>query len=119
MAEDFLKEKIDMMGEGLEYMDKILTNIDEVCLSLRKNEKLEMVPQISEGLVAIVQVVNYTHDLNKIDFDEKEVYMFISEMVEGMENGDINLVADILEYEIKPMYQYWADSFADVIEQYV
>ena len=36
-------------------------------------------------------------------------------MVDGMENGDLNLVADIIEYEIKPLYEQWSDIFANVI----
>lgn len=118
MADDFLKEKIDMIGEGLEYMDRIIVSLDDICSALRRMEKFETISQISEGIVAVVQIVKYTNDLNKIDFDENEILMFISDMVEGMENGDYNLIADILEYEIKPLYQYWADSFADVLEEY-
>ncbi len=119
MAENFLEEKLDMIGEGLEYMDRVVLKLDDVCSTLRKKEKLENIVQISEGLMAVVQIIEYTNELNKIEINENEIASFISDIVDGMENGDYNLVADILEYEIKPLYQKWADVFAEVLEKNV
>ena len=40
MAEEFLKEKIEMIAEGLEYMDKVIIQVEDVCEILLKFDQL-------------------------------------------------------------------------------
>ncbi len=117
MADDFLKEKIDLIAESLEYMDRVVLQINEVCEQLRKKEGIDAVGKISEGLMAILKIIEHTKSITNIEIDEENITGFVSDMIEGMENGDYNLVADILEYELKPLYEEWADIFADTIEK--
>ena len=118
MAEEFLKEKIEMIAEGLEYMDKVIIQVEDVCENLRKKEGIEVIGQISEGFMAILQIAKYTQSVTEIEFDENIITEFVTDIVDGMENSDFNLVADIIEYEIKPLYEEWGDAFANAIENY-
>jgi len=115
MADEFVKEKLDMLEEGLEYIDKVLSKVDNVLNDIRKKEHLEYIAQLSEGFSAIIRIVEYTSSITKIEIDMPTISQFVTEMVDGMENGDINLVVDIIEYEIKPLYEQWSDVFANVI----
>ncbi len=117
MSDDFLKEKVDMLKEGLEYMERVVELVDETCSKLRKKEGIETIGQLSEGLMAIIQIVDYTKRITDIEIDEDNLTGFVSDMVDGMENGDFNLIADIIEYEVKPLYEEWSGIFAKVIEQ--
>ena len=115
MADEILKGKMEMLDEALEYMDRVLSQIDGVCGNLRKKEGINLIAQISEGFTAILQIVEYTLDITEIKIDSENVKEFVSEIVEGMENGDFNLVADIIEYELKPLYEEWGEVFDKVL----
>ncbi len=115
MADEFIKEKLQMLEEGLEYIDRVLSKIDDVLKGIRKKEHYEYLIQISEGFSAVIQIVEYTASITEIKIDTHTISQFVTDMVDGMENGDLNLVADIIEYEIKPLYEQWSDIFANVI----
>ncbi|MCI8805131.1 MAG: hypothetical protein HFE59_04435 [Clostridiales bacterium] len=115
MADEILKGKMEMLGEALEYMDRVLSQVDGVCESLRKKEGINLIAQISEGFTAILQIVEYTQDITEIKVDSGNIKEFVSEVVDGMENSDFNLVADIMEYELKPLYEEWGEVFYKVL----
>jgi len=117
MADDSLKQMIEVINEGVEYINRVLPLVDDVCNKLRKSEGIINIAQISEGFMAIIKIVDYTKDITKIEFNGDVVADFISDMMEGMENGDYNLVADIIEYEIKPLYEQWEKAFSKVIDE--
>ncbi len=115
MDDKIREEKFEMLDEGLEYMCRVLSQIDKTCANLRKKEGIDAIAQISEGFMATMQIVKYTADLTQIKIDDENIKGFVAEMVEGMENGDFNLVADIIEYEFKPLYDEWAEAFDRVV----
>lgn len=112
MADEKINEKKDMMEEALKYIDRVLSQINDVCRNIREKEGIEVIPQISEGLIALVQIAAYTKDITGIKIDMENISGFVSEMTEGMENSDYTLTADIIEYEIKPLYEEWGEAFS-------
>jgi len=116
MADETLEGKIEMIKEALEYVDRVVSQIDDVCTKLRKKEEIEDIAQISDGLIAVLKIVKYTKDITEINIDGENIEGFVSEMADGMENGDFNLVSDIIEYELKPLYEEWGEAFAKVLE---
>ncbi len=116
MSDEYLNEKMEMIEECLEYMDRVVYQIDGLCENLRKKEKIVEIAQLSEGIMAVIRIVKYTESITKIKVEEENIVGFISDMAAGMENGDYNLVADIIEYELKPLYNEWSEIFSKVLE---
>lgn len=119
MADEFIKEKLDMIEECIEYMERVIAKIDTVCPNIRKKEGIEVIAQISDGFSAVLQIVKHTSSVTGIEIDDSVVSEFVSDMVDGMENGDFNLVADIIEYEIAPLYEEWSGVFDRVLSENV
>ncbi|MGL4874041.1 MAG: hypothetical protein ACRC30_05250 [Clostridium sp.] len=112
------KEKIEAIITANEYIDKLINGINGVCEKIHNDEQEEgilLLPQIVEGLEYIFKIIELTRDiLDNIEYD-KAVTPYLEEIIEGMENEDYTLVADVYEYEVIPVLNNIKKSFVKVI----
>lgn len=116
MSDEQMNEKMDMIEECLKYMERVVYQADSFCASIRKKERIAEIVQLSEGIMTVLQIAQYTESVTGIKIDEENIAGFIADMTDGMENGDFNLVADIVEYELKPLYKEWIEAFSKVLD---
>ena len=97
MSDEYLNEKMEMIEECLEYMDRVVYQIDGLCENLRKKEKIVEIAQLSEGIMAVIRIVKYTESITKIKVEEEKIVGFIADMAPGVEKRDYKHVADIID----------------------
>lgn len=115
MSYDDLNEKKEILEECLEYMERVLNQLDDVCSKLRKKIGILNINDISEGMEAVIRIITHTQSVTNIKIDAENITGFLSDMLDGIENGDYNLVADVMEYEIKPLYEEWSEIISGVL----
>lgn len=118
MSDNVLREKIELLSECLEYMSRIYDDFDNINESVRKKENIAVVPQIAEGVFSVLKIIESTVDMHEIRPEFGEIKELIADMLDGMENGDYNLISDIFEYEIKPLYEQWIENITEVLKKY-
>lgn len=89
----------DVLLEIKEYINNANNLIEDLIEDIRKNNYLEDLVDLLEGLTYCI------FGLKAIKQDEIEVSIEnlqrnLTEITEGIENRDFNLIADIVEYEM-------------------
>lgn len=107
--------KMEVLQGIYEYICKVDENILAVTDQLRQSMGLENVSDIIEGMTYIIRVFDATNDLHDIKADAAAFKNITSDVLEGMENGDFGLIADIFEYEFKPLFEEWREKLDMVI----
>ncbi len=118
MSDNALQDKIDMLADCSEYLQRIYDDFDNINELIRKKENIGSIPNISEGVFSVLKIIEHTADIHEIRPDFDEIKELIADVLDGMENGDYNLIADIFEYEIKPLYEQWIKSISEALKQY-
>lgn len=99
--------------EIIESYNNYLLKLPEGCKSIAnemRNEKkgiaLNLIFQFSEGVDWLVKVNQQLHLLGYVNpLEHDKIQEFLNEVNEGIEIQDFILVADLFEYEFKPLFE--------------
>lgn len=100
-----------------EYLNKLIDGIDACSnnLQINKNDEgIKLLGEIIDGLDWLLNALRLTKAAQKNSVDTTEIEEQIRILLEAMENGDIILVSDLLQYEIKPILEKWRIVLADI-----
>ncbi|WP_317367065.1 hypothetical protein [uncultured Tyzzerella sp.] len=92
-------DKKQLLNDIKEYIKKVSERIEEVINTIRTNSDLNDLPDLLEGLTYCINGLNLMN-IENVNISIEDLKENISEILDGMENQDFNLIADILEYEI-------------------
>ncbi|MEG1256003.1 hypothetical protein [Clostridium sp.] len=96
-------QEIEVLNTAKEYIERLIAGINEAVQYIQcGNEKLgiEMIPLIGEGIEYITDILL----LLPLEVNSNDIVVNLNsqleEVVQGLENEDYVLVADILAYEV-------------------
>lgn len=93
----------EIIKDTIEYTDKLIKVMDEATNSFyngNDKEGLTFIHNISLGIDNVLKIyISFNEDKEEVI---NELNLKLNELVDGIENNDYILVADILNYEIKP-----------------
>lgn len=99
-------KELEVLNTAKEYIEKLISGINEVVgyiQSGKEKQAIEMIPLIAEGIGYIIDVI----EVLNIEIDKDKTIGNLNgqlgEIVDGIENNDYILIADILNYEIVPI----------------
>lgn len=102
----------ETLEQAEEYIPKLINGINVIANELRtgmENEAASMLNDAIDGLEWINDAVNLTIDfwVNKAVIEADALKDPLAMMAEAMQNRDHILLADVLDYEIKPVLEDW------------
>lgn len=107
-----MNEKIEVLQTAYEYSIRLEQGI-EGCVEnfqtgnlAKANEDLVL---IIDGLDWLMKAITLTQDVHKEVIDLSDVKAALPELLEGIENSDSILIADILQYEILEGVTNWKE----------
>lgn len=107
-----MNEKIEVLQTAYEYSTRLEQGIEE-CIACfqtgnlaKANEDLVL---IIDGIDWLMQALILTKDIHKESMDLSSVITALPELLEGIENSDTILIADILQYEVLEGVKNWKD----------
>lgn len=102
---------IETYDTAQNYMLKLIKGIEVfnnyIC-SNNISEAIKIFASITEGMEWLINALKLTKTVQAEEIDIDEMTVYFPEMMEGIENEDYILVGDILEYEIKPIFEKWS-----------
>jgi hypothetical protein len=122
----------DSIADALEYLNRVEAAIPSLGVSFQGTpgpEAFEKLKQLYEGLYWL----NILLDKLKVNFHislenvliqgtaasthNQKLISVLKQLIESQEQGDFNLIADLLEYEILPFVPIWREMFTNVSEK--
>lgn len=99
----------DTLESYKEYIEKIPGGATYIATSMREDriqDALKSIQDFSEGLIWLADV-NQLIKKNgvRIELNINQIFVYLQEVNEGLENQDYLLVADLFEYEIAPFFE--------------
>lgn len=88
-----------LLNEIKQYIQKANNSIQSIIDDVRINNNLNNLVDLLEGLTYCFKGINLMN-IESIDISIEELKQNIVEILDGVENQDFSLIADILEYEI-------------------
>lgn len=102
-----MNDKIEILKSVYEYITNVDNRIMDIANEIREGKNYKEIPNLVEGVTYIMRALPATKEIHNIDIDVENIKDIISDMLDGFENGDNGLIADIMEYEFKPMFEQW------------
>lgn len=107
-----ITEKLEVLQTANEYMERLIDGINQ-CIEYYRVGELGSANQqillVIDGLEWVIKVIELTQDLRERPIEIIELQGILSEVVEGMKNSDITLIADLLEYEVIEQVINWKE----------
>lgn len=101
-------ETIESMENYLPKLIKALEEMAEHFQNGAQNEAIHQLPTAFEGIEWIVSAINGLRNNGYfIDLEVLTLNKFLIEVEDALKNQDYILLADLLEYEIKPILEEW------------
>lgn len=99
------------------YLNHFIEGLD-ICsknLQVNKNDEgIKLLGKIIDGLDWLLNALRLTKTVQKNIISTIEIEEQIRVLLDALENGDIILVSDLLQYEIKPILEKWKIMLEDV-----
>lgn len=117
-----MKIQIEALRDALEYTKKLYLGIEKAIELLRQKDTqagYQLVVQITEGLGWLGDVLRLTQDIQIQKIDSFEINQLLQDMVEAMENEDIGLLADLMEFELLEQLKKWEMAIQVNVHAYV
>ncbi len=106
-----LENQTNEIFESLkEYLTRFLNGLNDIVKWLHQGEDLKALGNmlyVVEGLEWISEVMILTKTVHGIDIELNKINLTLLELNEALLDKDTIFIADILEYEIKPLIQEW------------
>lgn len=105
-----MEMQIEVLRDGLEYIKKLYVGSENAIKFLRTKDiqaGYQLIVQITEGLEWLGDVLRLTQSVQIQKIDTLEINQLLQAMVEAMENEDISLLADVMEFELLEQIKKW------------
>ncbi|MBP3889437.1 MAG: hypothetical protein J6F30_17565 [Cellulosilyticum sp.] len=114
------QDRYELLHTALEYAQRLNQGTIQASQYYRDGQFAkahEYVAMITDGLEWLVNAVALTQDLLTQEVDVTVVNDLIAEYIEAVENDDIVLMADLLEYEIAETIQGWCEVLEETVQK--
>ena len=103
----------DTVESCQKYMPKLIKAIEEVSCQLHSSNEskaLARLPQIFEGLQWVLDAIQEIQKFyNILEVNVEDLTVILKELEQAIKSRDYVLMADLFEYEIKPVLKKWLD----------
>ena len=114
MEEIMTIDRISKIIEGV--IENIQSNVEDV----RKVSMDANYPLVAYVCEKLEEIIDYIPEINKLIEGEIEIAAInniIGEIIDGVQNGDCGLIADLLEYEMIEFLQDWKEKIDNYLAQ--
>lgn len=111
-----MDEKLEALKEAQRYVKVLYTGVEETVGYFRQNDNSQgyrLTSQIAEGLEWLSDVFRLTEDRQVKKIDQDELFQLLRQIIEAMENEDVLLLADLLEFELLEQITVWQSKLDD------
>ena len=108
-----MEDKNELLLEIKDYISNANDKIMNVIEDIRETNELDDLLDLLEGLTFSFHGLNLIKT-DDIEANEEFLKEKISEILDGVENQDFNLIADILEYEVLEVVQELNESLQNI-----
>ena len=126
--EVYAKNTKELINESLstaeEYLPKLISGIDEIIDKFSKGSDWEGYKMLSESLEGFQWLNSLLMNLKSVDIDEKKLEKFITDwqknlqkLQNAMENQDLILISDLLEYELLPILKNYLELIQEINDE--
>lgn len=115
------KQQLEVLDEARNYMEKLEKGI---CLTIectrtkRKVEGYSLLSQIAEGLEWLCDAFVLTQGIQNNKINTETITNMIQQIIEGIENEDLMLISEVLEYELLDLVFSWKKEVVDSLSNY-
>ena len=119
--ETIRKQQLEVLNEAKRYMEKLENGI---CLAIeyiktnRLSEGYNLLSQISDGLAWLCDVFVLTQSVQQNRINTKIINDIVQQIIEGIENEDLMVVSEVLEYELLDLVSSWKKEVTDSLSIY-
>lgn len=110
-------EELEVLQTANEYINNVQKAIPEIIENYRNGQEVqasEKMILLIEGLQWLDEVIRLTQEHTSIDREDS--ISLYQEILEAMENGDIILLSDLMEYELIPILSLWKEQFEETLK---
>lgn len=112
-----MEKKLEVLGTVYDYIQRVEKQICGIADLIRSGAGYENIPQFVEGITYVIEAFNATKDVKDMQVDIEDIKTLTQDVLDGMENEDYNLVADIFEYEFYPIVKTWKLELEEVLNK--
>ena len=105
-----IEEHIEVLRTAYEYINKLTQGTLEAAEyfhSGQEDKGFQSVSLIADGILWLVGAIELTRRVQKQEIKTEGIMAKINEINEAMQKNDTVLIADLLEFEIVPVFQQW------------
>ena len=98
-----MEQKLEVLETAKNYINNLKQAIDKIYNYIsegKENNAIALIPDFTEGVEWLTQVLVLTKDAHKKDVNIDGLNDTLKEVVEAIENQDYILVGDLFKYEI-------------------
>lgn len=115
---NFIEQKKEMIITLNDYLDKLIPGIEDMVNAFYEgNDKYacDKLSLITDGLQWCMRVIEATKDITKLTDETEQLAEHFNTIVEGLENEDFILVADIFNYEVNDILKSIKENLVGII----
>lgn len=109
-------ETLEMAVEYIGNLEKGILECSECFQGSKEDKGYELVTQIIDGLNWLIEAIRLTNPLHTKKIVIEKIEESFCEMIEGLENRDIVLITDILQYEILELIKGWKEQMQETLD---
>ena len=105
-----IEQQIELICTAYEYINKLTQGTleaTEYFHSGQEDKGFQSVSLIADGTLWLVGAIELTRRVQKEEIKTEGIMAKINEINEAMQKNDTVLIADLLEFEIVPVFQQW------------
>ncbi len=114
--------QVEALRDALEYTEKLYLGTKRAIVLLRQKDiqaGYQLIVQITEGLGWLGDVLRLTQDIQIQKVNTLEVNHLLRVLIEAIENEDIGLLADAMEFELLEQLNKWMMAIQVNVNAYV
>ncbi|APC41170.1 hypothetical protein [Clostridium estertheticum] len=103
-----MNEQFEALKSVKEYMVNLINGIERAVEYFQAGEErkaCELISPITEGIQWMSEALMLTKNIHHQDITLQDMNEKLKEIVEAFENEDFILIADLFEYELKPILE--------------
>ena len=114
-----MEGQLEVLKTVREYIERLYDSVNDTVENFKQDniqEGYNLLTQIIDGLQWCIEAIHLTRECQKEPIALNNITPLLSDMIEGLENNDIVLLKDLLEYEIKVTLEEWHEKIGKVTE---
>lgn len=118
---DTVIKQIELLDTTYEYLGRLIEGV-ESCVdffqSSREDRGYSLIIEIIDGLTWTIDAIRLTASLHRQELNVDLLKERCIELMNGLENQDSIVLADVLQYEILELLIQWKETIKDALNEH-